>query len=203
VDLQLACSDRNSQPLSYAIASQPAHGNVSVLDAATGRVRYTPVLGYGGADGFSFTGSDGTNTSAPAAVTLDVARDLTRPGMRILTRRTRATRRRVMRVRIRCLPGEPQGCDGRLSARTVRRVALGTAVRRGRILRLRRRAFHISEGARATGRLRMSTRVFRTLKQKRRLRLRVTAVARDPAGNVGRAVRRVTLLAPAAVSGRS
>jgi hypothetical protein len=49
----------------------------------------------------------------------------------------------------------------------------------------------------------MSTRVFRTLKQKRRLRLRVTAVARDPAGNVGRAVRRVTLLAPAAVSGRS
>jgi hypothetical protein len=85
----------------------------------------------------------------------------------------------------------------------VRRVALGTAVRRGRILRLRRRAFQISEGARATVRLRMSTRVFRALNQKRRLRLRVTAVARDPAGNVGRAVRRVTLLAPAAVSGRS
>ena len=203
VVLQLACSDRNAQPLSYAIASQPAHGKVTVLDAATGRVRYTPALGYGGADGFSFTASDGTNISAPAAVALDVARDLTRPRMRILTRRVRATHRRVMRVRVRCLPGEPRGCNGTLSARTVRRVALGTAARRGRILRLRRRAFHISEGARATVRLRMSRRVFRALKQKRRLRLRVTAVARDPARNVGRAARRVTLLAPAAVSGRS
>jgi hypothetical protein len=171
---------------------------VTVLDAAAGRVRYTPVLGYGGSDGFSFTASDGTNTSAPAAVTLDVARDLTRPRMLILTRRTRTTRRRVMRVRVRCLAGEPRGCDGTLSARTVRRVALGTAVRRGRILRLRRHAFHIGEGARATVRLRMSKRVFRALKQKHRLRLRVTAVARDPAGNVGRAAGRVALLAPGA-----
>jgi len=197
VVLQLACSDRNAQPLSYAIASQPAHGKVTVLDAAAGRVRYRPVLGYGGADVFSFTASDGTNTSAPATVTLDVARDLKRPRLRILTRRVHATPRRVMRVRVRCLPGERRGCNGTLSARTVRRVALGAAVRRGRILRLRRRAFHISEGARATVRLRISKRVFRVLKEKRRLRLRVTAVARDPAKNVGRAARRVTLLAPA------
>jgi hypothetical protein len=42
----------------------------------------------------------------------------------------------------------------------------------------------------------MSKRVFSALKQKRRLRLRVTAVARDPAGNVGRTARRATLLAP-------
>jgi hypothetical protein len=196
VELQLVCSDRNSQPLSYAIASQPAHGAVTVLDAATGRVRYTPVPGYGGADGFSFTANDGTNTSVPAAVTLDVAPDTTKPRLRILTRRARATRKRVMRVRVRCLPGEPGGCDGALSARTVRRVALATASARGRILRLRPRAFHIAEGARATVKLRMSKRVFRILKQKHRLLLRVSAKARDPAGNVGRAARRVRLLAP-------
>ena len=116
--------------------------------------------------------------------------------MRILTRRTRATRRRVMRVRVRCLPGEPSGCDGSLSARTVRRFALATATRRARILRLRPRAFHIAEGARRTVKLRMSKRDFRILKQKRHLLLRVRASAHDPAGNVGRAARRVTLLAP-------
>ena len=197
IALQLVCADRNSQPLSYAIASTPAHGAVTVLDAATGRVRYAPKLGYGGADAFTFTASDGTNTSVPAAVTLDVARDITKPRLRILTRRTRATRRRVMRVRVRCQPGEPSGCDGALSARTVRRVALATALRRGRILRLRPRAFHIAEGTRATVKLRMSKRVFRVLKQKHRLLLRVSARASDPAGNVGRAARRVRLLAPA------
>ncbi len=197
VELQLVCSDRNSQPLSYSIASQPAHGAVTVLDAATGRVRYTSVPGYGGADAFSFTGSDGTNASAPAAVTLDVTPDTSKPRMRILTRRTRASRRRVMRVRVRCLPGEPSGCNGSLSARTVRRFALATAGRRARILRLRPRAFHIAEGARRTVRLRMSKRAFRILNQKHRLLLRVSARASDPAGNVGRAARRVRLLAPA------
>jgi hypothetical protein len=129
-------------------------------------------------------------------VTLDVTPDTTKPRLRILTRRTRATRRRVMRVRVRCLRGEPGGCNGVLSARTVRRVTLATALRRGRILRLRPRSFHIAEGARATVRLRMSRRVFRILKQKHRLLLRVSAKARDPAGNVGRAARRVRLLAP-------
>jgi hypothetical protein len=192
VDLQLVCSDRNSQPLSYAIASQPAHGTVTVLDAAAGRVRYAPTPGYGGADGFGFTASDGTNTSAPASVTLNVTPDLTKPALRILTRRTRATRRGVVRVRLRCLPGER--CDGALSARTLRKV--GLPGQRRRILRLRRRAFHIAEGARATVRLRMSKRGLRILKRKHRLLLRATATARDPAGNVGRATRRVTLLAP-------
>ncbi len=197
VELQLVCSDRNSKPLSYSIASQPAHGAVTVLDAATGRVRYAPVPGYGGADTFSFTGSDGTNAGAPAAVTLDITPDTSKPRMRILTQRTRATRRRVMRVRVRCLPGEPSGCNGSLSARTVRRVALASAGRRARILRLRPRAFHIAEGARATVKLRMSKRLFRILNQKHRLLLRVRARASDPAGNVGRAARRVRLLAPA------
>jgi hypothetical protein len=194
IDLQLVCSDRNSQPLSY-IASQPAHGSVTVLDSAAGRVRYDPAPRYRGADAFSFTASDGTNAGAPAAVTLDVTPDVTRPRVRILTRRTRATRRRVMRVRVRCLRGEPRGCDGALWARTVKKVAL-TGQRR-RILRLHRRAFHIAEGKRATVRLRVSRRAFRIVKQKGHLRLRVRARARDAAGNVGRARRRVMLLAPA------
>ena len=195
VDLQLVCSDRNSQPLSYTIASQPAYGAVTVLDSAAGRVRYDPAPGYGGADAFSFTASDGTNAGAPAAVTLAVTPDVTTPRVRILTRRTRATRRRVMRVRVRCLRGEPSGCYGALSARTVRKVAL-TGQRR-RILRIHRRAFHIAEGKRATVRLRLKRRAFRILKQKGHLRLRVGAKTRDAAGNVGRARRRVMLLAPA------
>ena len=85
----------------------------------------------------------------------------------------------------------------------LRRSAVGANGEAGRAAgaapahrRLRLRRFDLAEGARATVRLRMSKRAFQILKQNRRLLLRVSATARDPAGNVGRAARRVTLLAP-------
>ena len=196
VDLTLSCTDRNSQTLGYAIATDAAHGHVTMLDPIAGRVRYSPQAGYGGPDSFSFTAIDGTNVSAPALATLDVARDTTKPRLRILTRRVRATRRRVMRLRLRCLPGEPSGCRGKVGARSLKRVVLPAALRSGRILRLGNRAFYIRGGRRATIRLRLSKRAFALLEQKQRLRLRVNARAKDAAGNVGRTSRRVTLLAP-------
>jgi 6-phosphogluconolactonase (cycloisomerase 2 family) len=196
VELQLSCTDRNAQALTYGLGTGPSHGRVTALDAQTGRLRYLPDAGFGGSDAFTFTATDGTNLSSPALVTLDVARDTTSPRMRILTRRVRATRRRVMRVRVQCLAGEPAGCKGRLSARSIRRVAPAASGRSGSILRLRSRAFDIAEGARATVRLRLSKRAFDVLSQKRRILFRVTARAADPAGNVGRAARRVALRAP-------
>jgi 6-phosphogluconolactonase (cycloisomerase 2 family) len=196
VDLTLTCTDRNSQPLGYSIATKPSHGRVALLDPIAGRVRYLPKAGYGGPDSFSFTAIDGTNVSPPALATLNVARDTTKPRLRILTRRVRATRRRVMRLGLRCLPGEPTGCQGRVGARSLKRVALPAALRSERILRLGSRAFHLRGGTRATIRLRLSKRAFAILKERQRLRLRVSARAKDAAGNVGRASRRVTLLAP-------
>ncbi len=69
---QLLAADIDSPAavLRYALASQAAHGTVSV--DADGGWTYTPDAGFHGADSFTFTVSDGTSTSAPALVSLTV-----------------------------------------------------------------------------------------------------------------------------------
>ncbi|NCT67106.1 MAG: hypothetical protein GXC76_05600 [Rhodanobacteraceae bacterium] len=62
--------------LTYAIATSPVHGTVSGLDASTGTLTYTPVLGYSGADSFAFTVTSANGTSAPATVSLTIAAGL-------------------------------------------------------------------------------------------------------------------------------
>ncbi len=57
-------------PLTFAVVTQPAHG---VLAGTAPNVTYTPVSGYSGPDSFTFTAGNGTNTSAPAAISLTVA----------------------------------------------------------------------------------------------------------------------------------
>ena len=68
--ITLVGSDGDGDPLTYAIATQPAHGTVTGTPPA---VTYTPAADYFGADSFTFTASDGDQTSAPATVTLNVA----------------------------------------------------------------------------------------------------------------------------------
>ncbi len=73
--ITLAGTDPDSPalPLTYAF-TQPSHGSVAVTGSAgSPTVVYTPAAGYYGADSFSFTASNGTNTSNPATVTLAVA----------------------------------------------------------------------------------------------------------------------------------
>jgi len=60
-------------PLTFAIFSGPAHGTLSGLNASTGAVTYTPTANYQGTDSFSFTVSNGVNTSVPAKVSINVA----------------------------------------------------------------------------------------------------------------------------------
>lgn len=67
----LTASDRERDPVTFTIATPPAHGTVK-LDAATGRYTYTPTADYTGSDSFSATVSDGLNTSAPATVPITV-----------------------------------------------------------------------------------------------------------------------------------
>ncbi len=68
----LTASDSDNDPLTYAIVpgSGPAHGTLTFN--GNGSYTYTPAPGYVGPDSFSFTASDGTNTSAPATISLDV-----------------------------------------------------------------------------------------------------------------------------------
>ncbi len=67
--ITLAGTDVENDSLSYAIATGPSHGSVDLVgDQAT----YTPAGGYSGQDSFTFTVSDGTLTSAPATVSINV-----------------------------------------------------------------------------------------------------------------------------------
>jgi len=72
-----ANSSSNSIPLSLSggaassvnIVSLPIHGSLAVSGAA---ISYTPATGYSGSDGFSYTASNGSGTSASARVSLTV-----------------------------------------------------------------------------------------------------------------------------------
>lgn len=62
--------DGSAAALRYALATQAAHGTVTVT--AGGSWIYTPDAGFHGADSFTFIVSDGTSTSTPARVALTV-----------------------------------------------------------------------------------------------------------------------------------
>jgi hypothetical protein len=47
-------------PVTYAILSAPTHGALGTLNINSGAVTYTPSTNYNGADGFTFTVSDGS-----------------------------------------------------------------------------------------------------------------------------------------------
>jgi formylglycine-generating enzyme required for sulfatase activity len=63
-------SDADGDVLTAVLVTAPAHGTVSV--SANGAFAYTPASGYVGPDSFTYRASDGTASSASAAVTLVV-----------------------------------------------------------------------------------------------------------------------------------
>lgn len=71
VSVALHCSDPDGLPI-VITAAGAAHGSLSAVDQAAGAVTYTPATGFAGTDAFTFTASDGTNSSAPAAATVAV-----------------------------------------------------------------------------------------------------------------------------------
>jgi VCBS repeat-containing protein len=67
----LTATDVDGDALTYAIASQPAHGTVALSGATA---TYTPATGYTGADAFTFTAKDPFNAvSSPATISISVA----------------------------------------------------------------------------------------------------------------------------------
>lgn len=66
--ITLAGTDPDADPLTFAVATQPAHGDLS---GPAPNLTYTPDAGYVGADNFTFTASDST-TSDTGTVAIDV-----------------------------------------------------------------------------------------------------------------------------------
>ena len=67
----LVGTDEDGDPVSFAIATQPANGTV-VLDAATGSFTYNATANFEGTDSFTYQANDGFADSPPATVTLSV-----------------------------------------------------------------------------------------------------------------------------------
>jgi VCBS repeat-containing protein len=70
VAVTLTGSDADGDALSFAIATPPAHGT---LVGTPPNLTYVPAVDYAGADGFTFTVSDGVATSAAATVSITVS----------------------------------------------------------------------------------------------------------------------------------
>jgi len=69
VNITLAGSDPDGDPLTFDVVTQPANGE---LTGTAPNLTYTPAPNYHGPDSFTFTVSDGRLTSAPAAVGITV-----------------------------------------------------------------------------------------------------------------------------------
>jgi hypothetical protein len=67
--ITLSGTDPESSPLTYAVATGPAHGTLS---GTAPNLTYTPANGYSGPDSFTFTANDGSLTSAPGTVSITV-----------------------------------------------------------------------------------------------------------------------------------
>jgi hypothetical protein len=67
--ITLAGTDPDGDALTAAVASNPSHGTLSVVG---GVLTYTSAAGYIGPDSFTFRVNDGTCTSAPATVLINV-----------------------------------------------------------------------------------------------------------------------------------
>ncbi|MFO1351233.1 MAG: Ig-like domain-containing protein [Gammaproteobacteria bacterium] len=74
--ITLSGTDPEADPLTFALASAPAHGTLSAItpvNATRASVTYTPNPNFNGADPFTFTVSDASATSAPAPVAITVS----------------------------------------------------------------------------------------------------------------------------------
>jgi hypothetical protein len=68
--ITLEASDVETNVLTYAVVTNPAHG---VLSGTAPNVTYTPATNYSGADSFSFNARDGLSTGNTATVSITIA----------------------------------------------------------------------------------------------------------------------------------
>ena len=76
---RLTGSDIENSPLTFTLATTPAHGTLTGFNSASGEVTYTPQANFTGEDLFTFTVSDGLDTSLPAIVSLTIGSESDAP----------------------------------------------------------------------------------------------------------------------------
>jgi hypothetical protein len=72
----LSASDTDGDSLTFAVVANPAHGTVTIVNAATGAFTYTPASGFTGSDSFTFHATDSASqvsNTATESVTVNSA----------------------------------------------------------------------------------------------------------------------------------
>ena len=77
----ISATTGTNQNLVYTIATQPAHGTVTLVNASTGLASYTPIGNFTGSDSFTYMVTDNgitpALTSTPGTVTINVTSGVT------------------------------------------------------------------------------------------------------------------------------
>jgi uncharacterized protein YjdB len=71
--ITLSGTDPENDTLTYSIATLPANGTLSGLNASSGDVTYTPDADYNGSDSFTFSVTDTAGATGTATVSLTIA----------------------------------------------------------------------------------------------------------------------------------
>lgn len=124
------------------------------------------------------------------AAEVPVPRDLVAPRFSLLDSSLRVSRDGRVAVRVRCAAGEPEACRGTVSI-SLRRTARGRTTR----VTLAAGSFTVPAGTQRTVRVRLRANGRTFLRRTGRLRVRLTADARDTAGNRRTVRRELTLYA--------
>jgi DNA-binding beta-propeller fold protein YncE len=204
VEITLSCSDANSDALTVTPLA-PGHGTLGTVSA--GKVTYTPAAGFSGADAFTFSASDGTNSSNAATAALTVAAKPTsttppvatpppvttppvttpptqtvgRPGL--VGRTVRVDRQGHLALKLSCSAGQNQGpCTGRVTLRTA--GAVSAAKQKKRILVLATKGYNVAAGKTATVRVTLNARGKRLIKAKKKMAAIATFTLTGKAGKV-------------------
>jgi 6-phosphogluconolactonase (cycloisomerase 2 family) len=98
----LACSDPNGDKVTLAIMRKPQHGGLTGFARATGSIQYRPVPGYAGPDSFTYTATDGLDTSTPGTASVSVTLPPRAPKVRIRTARTHLLQGSRIHVLVEC-----------------------------------------------------------------------------------------------------
>ncbi len=184
----LPCNDPNGDPIvSRTVTATPARGAVTVNNA-NARADYVPTSHYYGPDSFSFVASDGSMTSAPARARIQIT-DKIAPFVRIARGTLRMNRAGKVVVKLSCSVNEQDGCRGKLSIRSTKRVKISRRKRRRRKLTLGKAKFSVAAGQTKKVRVKLKRTPRRVVRRLKDVRVKLTAAVRDPQGNSGKTIR--------------
>jgi hypothetical protein len=143
------------------------------------------VIQPAGGGGVPSAGAGGTGANATPADTLA-------PLMTVAHTAVTASSARVVNLRLGCPASEPVGCSGTVKLVTASVVAAGGAPKRRRVT-IGQGSFSIAGGKSGIAKVRLTKPARRVLKSIRSVRVTVTIVARDQAGNTTTAKKTIRL----------